>query len=206
MLVSGSLGSWFNGCLLDAIYQTLHDRRQEMLIYRTLDSGQRDEFFTTLPARRNADALIVASLELTSDQRQRLQRLDLPVVFVNQRGLGRSVGVDRRRGRSHRRHAAPDQPRAPPDRVCGLGIRRRRAAELVEPAVRVPGGAGGGRGAERDQMVISVHGREAAEHAVAQLLSFSEPPTAVLVESDDLAMRVLAELWRVGIRTPRTCR
>ena len=66
VLVSGSLGSWFNGCLLDAIYQTLHDRRQELLIYRTLEPGERDEFFATLPARRNADALIVGSLELTT--------------------------------------------------------------------------------------------------------------------------------------------
>ena len=92
---SAGRSAWFNGCLLDAIYQTLHDRRQEMLIYRTLDPGQRDEFFATLPARRNADALIVASLELTTTQRQRLQRLDLPVVFVNQRAPGAaSVSID----------------------------------------------------------------------------------------------------------------
>ena len=95
VLVSGSLGSWFNGCLLDTVYQTLHDRGQELLIYRTLSTGERDEFFATLPARRNADALIVASLELAAGQRQRLQQLGLPLVFVNQRLAGAaSVSID----------------------------------------------------------------------------------------------------------------
>ena len=62
VLLSGSLGSWFNGCLLDATYAALHDRGQELLIYRTLSRDERDDFFATLPARRNADALIVGSL------------------------------------------------------------------------------------------------------------------------------------------------
>ena len=38
---------------------------------------------------------------------------------------------------------------------------------------------------------------------VSQLLGAPRPPTALLVESDDLAMRVLAALWRVGLRTPQ---
>jgi LacI family transcriptional regulator, repressor for deo operon, udp, cdd, tsx, nupC, and nupG len=38
---------------------------------------------------------------------------------------------------------------------------------------------------------------------VRQLLGDACPPTALLVESDDLAMRVLAALWRVGLRTPQ---
>ena len=169
VLVSGSLGSWFNGCLLDAIYQTLHDRRQEMLIYRTLDSGQRDEFFATLPARRNADALIVASLELTGGQRQRLQRLDLPVVFVNQRAAGAaSVSIDDAAGATvatqhlinlgHRRIAYRRARHTP--------TARGRARRTGCPGCRAALAAAGVP--KRDQMVISVRGREAAEHAVAR--------------------------------------
>src|SRR3954452_12643896 len=83
VLVSGSLGTWFNGTLLDSVYATLHQSGQELLIYRTLDSAERDEFFAALPARRNADALIVASLELTAAQRGRLRDLGMPLVYVN---------------------------------------------------------------------------------------------------------------------------
>ena len=68
---------------------------QELLIYRTLDAAERDEFFATLPARRNADALIVASLELTATQRSRLRELRMPLVYVNQRVRGAvAVSID----------------------------------------------------------------------------------------------------------------
>jgi DNA-binding LacI/PurR family transcriptional regulator len=202
VLVSGSLGSWFNGCLLDVIYQTLHDRRQEMLIYRTLGPEQRDEFFATLPARRNADALIVASLGLTSGQRQRLQRLDLPVVFVNQRASGAaSVSIDDAAGATvatqhlinlgHRRIGYVGSASVPGARPSSA--KRQSGFRAALAAAAVP---------KRSQTVISVQGGESAGQVVAQLLSRPDPPTALLVESDDLAMRMLAELWRVGVRTP----
>jgi DNA-binding LacI/PurR family transcriptional regulator len=38
---------------------------------------------------------------------------------------------------------------------------------------------------------------------VRQLLGYPSPPTALVVESDDLAMQVLAALWRAGVRTPQ---
>ena len=47
VLLSGSLGSWFNGCLLDATYAALHERGEELLIYRTLSRDERDAFFAT---------------------------------------------------------------------------------------------------------------------------------------------------------------
>jgi LacI family repressor for deo operon, udp, cdd, tsx, nupC, and nupG len=203
VLLSGSLGSWFNGCLLDAIYATLHDRHQELLIYRTLSREQRDEFFATLPARRNADALIVGSLELTAAQRQRLQDLGMPLVFVNQRRAGSvSVSVDDAGGAEvavrhlvnlgHRRIAyvgfAHDPAARPSSANRLVGYRN------VMAAAKVP---------VRDQRVITTTRRGDGADVVRQLLGDRRPPTALLVESDDLAMRVLAALWRVGLRTPQ---
>jgi DNA-binding LacI/PurR family transcriptional regulator len=202
VLLSGSLGSWFNGCLLDSIYAVLHDRRQELLIYRTLSREQRDEFFATLPARRNADALIVGSLELTANQRQRLQDLGMPLVFVNQRRAGSvSISVDDARGAEvaaqhlvnlgHRRIAYvgyAHDPAARPSSANRLaGYRRVMAASKVP----VP-----------EQRVITARDGDGAD-VVRQVLGNSRPPTALVVESDDLAMQVLAALWRVGLRTPQ---
>lgn len=203
VLVSGSLGSWFNGCLLDTVYQTLHDRGQELLIYRTLSTGERDEFFATLPARRNADALIVASLELTADQRQRLQQLGLPLVFVNQRLAGAaSVSIDDASGAT-----------VATQHLINLGHRRIAYVGLGhEPGVRVSSAArlAGYRramkavqGSSRDQLLITTPRPPDGEDVVGQLLSQVRPPTALLVESDDLAMRVLAAAWRMGLRTPQ---
>lgn len=201
VLLSGSLGTWFNGCLLDALYAVLHDRGQELLIYRTLSTTERDAFFTTLPARRNADALIVGSLELTGAQRQRLQDLAMPLVFVNQRHRGSaSVAIDDAAGAiaatqhlvnlGHRRFAFVGHAWDPAARPSSA--RRLDGYRSALAAARVPA---------RDQRVV-LTGRDGGDSPVSQLLSTADPPTALLVESDDLALRVLAGLWRMGLRTP----
>ncbi len=95
VLVGGSLGSWFNGAILDAIYATLHDADHELVIFRIRSQSERDEFFATLPARRSADAIIVASFALTGSERARLRDLSMPVVYLNQRVRGApSVAID----------------------------------------------------------------------------------------------------------------
>ena len=203
VLVSGSLGSWFNGCLLDTVYQTLHDRGQELLIYRTLSTSQRDEFFATLPARRNADALIVASLELAADQRQRLQKLGMPLVFVNHRLSGAaSVAIDDAAGAMI---ATQHLINLGHRRIAFVGIRHEPGV-LVSSAARLAGYRQAMKAAKvavRDQLLISTPRPVDGQDVVSQLLAQSRPATALLAESDDLAMRVLAALWRMGLRTPQ---
>ena len=204
VLVSGSLGTWFNGTLLDSVYATLHRAGQELLIYRTLDSAERDEFFATLPARRNADALIVASLELTATQRSRLRELRMPLVYVNQRVRGAAaVSIDDAAGAAgatrhlislgHQRiafvgwaHAAGTHPSSS-DRLSGY----RQA--MAEAGIATP-----------DQRVITANRRDEGEAVVAELLGSARRPTGLVVESDELAMSVLAELSRSGVRVPQS--
>ena len=203
VLVSGSLGSWFNGSLLDATYAALHDRAQELLIYRTLSREEREEFFSTLPARRNADAMIVASMGLTAAQRQRLQNVGMPLVFVNQRHAGAtSVAVDDAAGAEvatqhllnlgHRRVAYVGYAHDPSARPSSS--RRLTGYRAAMAGARIP---------TRDQREILTSRAGNGEDVVSQLLGAPRPPTALLVESDDLAMRVLAALWRIGLRTPQ---
>ncbi len=200
VLVSGPLSTWFNGTLLDSVYAALHSAGQELLIYRTLSEAERDEFFATLPARRNADALIVASLELTPAQRYRLRELGMPLVYVNQRVRGAaSVAIDDQAGAAtatrhllnlgHRRiafvgwaHAVGTHPSSA-DRLVGY-----RAA-LTEAGID----AG---------PVLATSGRSAGAPVVAEILGRHPLPTALVVESDELAFTVLAELARLGIRVP----
>lgn len=202
VLVSGSLGAWFNGTLLDVLYACLHERGYELVIFRTLDRGDRDEFIATLPARRNADALIVASLELTAAQRQRLHDLGMPLVYVNQTVRGSaSVAIDDAAGAEvatrhlvnlgHRRLAfARIDPRTEHNhssdaRLAGF---RRAASAAGLPASAQPV-LGAARNADGDGVVAS-------------LLACAAPPTGLVVESDELALSVLAALGRVGVRVP----
>jgi LacI family repressor for deo operon, udp, cdd, tsx, nupC, and nupG len=201
VLVSGSLGAWFNGTLLDAIYQTLHQAGQELLIYRTLDSRQRDEFFATLPARRNADALIVASLALEVAQQRRLSQLGMPLVFVNQRLRGSSsVAVDDAAGASTAtRH------------LLDLGHRGIAFVGWAHPADSRPSSAdrvvgyrqamGEDRRAGRERLIEIPRGADPVS-TVVPLLRQRRPPSGLVVESDELAMRLLAGLYRLGVRIP----
>ena len=202
VLVSGHLNAWFNGSILDGIYSDLRDRGIELLIYRITDSVERHQFFATLPARRNADALIVASFALSPAEQERLADLAMPLVYLNQSVPGAvSVSIDDVAGaRTGVRH------------LLNLGHRRiayvrtdaqvgffhsasQRAdgfhAELAAAGVPVA-----------DRVTLSAHADSNGDHVVAQYLAQPALPTALMVESDELALNVMAACWRVGLRIP----
>src|SRR6478735_46729 len=84
VLMSGPLRSWFNGAVLDGLYDGLRAAEHELAIYRVTDLAEREAFFATLPVRRNADALVVTSFALRSDELERLSSIGMPLVYVNQ--------------------------------------------------------------------------------------------------------------------------
>ena len=85
VLMSGRVQAWFNGTVLDGLYDGLRAAEQELSVYRVTNLAEREAFFATLPVRRNADALIVASFALTVDELERLSSIGMPLVYVNQR-------------------------------------------------------------------------------------------------------------------------
>ena len=202
VLVSGHLGAWFNGSVLDSIYAYLRDQGLELLIYRITDVDERERFFSTLPARRNADALIVASFALTAEEHQRLQDLSMPLVYLNQTVAGApSVSIDDRAGsRMGARH------------LLNLGHRRiayvrvdNRAGFFHSAASRIDGFRDALDAAglpTREQPTLTARSSSDGEHVVAQYLDQAELPTAMMVDSDELALSVMAACWRVGLRTP----
>jgi LacI family repressor for deo operon, udp, cdd, tsx, nupC, and nupG len=203
LLVGGSLHTWFNGTVIDAVYARLTPADVELTIFRIQDRTERERFFTRLPARRNVDALIVASFALTATERSRLQTLGVPLVYLNQRVRGvPSVAIDDVAG-------ARDGVRG----LLGLGHRR---IAFVRSASRSPGfsySAGrrveGFRTAmaeagveERDQLVIPARDLDAGQDVLTAARSDPDPPTALAVDSDELAIGILAAMTRVGLRAP----
>ncbi len=204
VLVSGPIGAWFNASLLEAIYGSLHDAGQELLIYRTLHDSDRAEFFATLPARRNADALIVASVNLTGAQRARLRELAMPLVYVNQQVNGApSVQVDDAAGTaSGTRHLLSLGHRQ--ITFVGLNYRGRdRAYRAMQRAdgYRQAMAAAGIDPAEVN--VLKVANYDDGGSAVEQILALPIRPTAVVFESDQLAMSAMPRLRQERIRVPQ---
>jgi LacI family transcriptional regulator, repressor for deo operon, udp, cdd, tsx, nupC, and nupG len=56
--------------------------------------------------------------------------------------------------------------------------------------------------AEEDQLVIPAPDLDAGEQVLATALSDPDPPTALAVDSDELAIGILAALVRAGLRAP----
>lgn len=211
VLVSGPLSTWFNSSVLEAAYGALRDAGQELVIYRIASVADRDEFFTSLPAKRNVDALVVASFALDSGELARLTELSVPVVYLNQQVAdGVCVSIDDVAGAAagarhlinlgHRRIAYVTTRD-----LDGFVFSASRRIRGVRAAVAQHTDGHPDDPAE-DPVRIVVDavgaGPEVGQLAVARLLSGDALPTAVVTETDEIAMSLIPALARAGLRVP----
>ncbi|MGC4945540.1 LacI family DNA-binding transcriptional regulator [Streptomyces sp. DT224] len=200
-----NLDSWFLGAALSGLAPALNAAGLDMLVYSVTTAEQRAQFFDRLPARRNADALLVVSFALSPEERARLDDLGMPLAFVSQHQEGRA-GV-----------YVNDAEAAQRGTRYLLNLGHRRIAYL-EPAdasgfawssrARLDGyrTALAEAGIDPDEDLV----REVAhwqgpnlDAAVGRLLSLTEPPTAIFAETDDIAFRLLAILRGVNVPVPQ---
>ncbi|MFF4284961.1 LacI family DNA-binding transcriptional regulator [Streptomyces sp. NPDC001739] len=198
------LESWFLSATLSGMAPALRDAGLDLLVYSVTDVQERADFFDRLPARRNADALLVVSFALSPAERARLDDLGMPLVFVSQHAPGRpSVYVDDEeaalRGTRH---------------LLNLGHRRIAFLQTADETGfawssknRLAGHlrALTEAGIEHDgDLVMSVPDWKGIgmAAAVGRLLSLQAPPTALFAETDDLAFRLLAALREANIPVP----
>ncbi|MFG2894115.1 LacI family DNA-binding transcriptional regulator [Streptomyces sp. NPDC048248] len=198
-----TLQSWFMGAMLAGLSSVLRAADLDLLIYDVPSMTERAAFFERLPARRNADALLVASFDLSATERERLDELGMPVVFVSQQMAGRAgVRVDDVEGGRHgtqylvnvgHRRIAFVQT----DSGKGFSF---SAQERVEGYRKVL--AESGIPVDESLVFRGGTGRRAGADAVAHLLSAPQPPTAVFAESDEVAIGVLQALRTSRIQVP----
>jgi DNA-binding LacI/PurR family transcriptional regulator len=199
-----TLDAWFMGSALSSLAPVLREAGMELTVYVIPDLAERAAFFDRLPARRNADALLVFSFDLTEEETDRLDTLGMPVVYVSQHVDGRpSVYVDDVAGALHgTRH------------LLNLGHRRIAFIKTV--------GASGFSFSSNERLVgyrqalteaglphdddlvvaVPVGDRRAMTEALGHLLSLREPPTAVFAEQDEVAVTVVRTLRTTRIEVP----
>lgn len=190
---------------LRGIASTLANSRYELVIY-TVDSMDRlNGYFATLPILGSLDGLIVMSLPLDEDAAQRLISNQLETVLI-ETGHPRfsAILVDDRAGgqlaarhlvaQGHRRCAYvyfgqhPEYSIHPEiQRLAGF----REA--LAEHSISLP-----------DEYIKYVPvSRKGIREQLRELFALPEPPTALFVPSDDLAIRVIHRARELGLHTPR---
>ncbi|MFF4211138.1 LacI family DNA-binding transcriptional regulator [Streptomyces sp. NPDC001796] len=199
-----TLNSWFMGSALSSLGPLLRAAGMELNVYVIPDMAERTSFFEHLPARRNADALLVFGFDLTDEETARLDDLGMPVIYVSQHAKGRpSVYVDDVAGGckatrhllnlGHRRIAFVPTAGATgftfSSRERLLGYRQA----LTEAGIPLD-----------DELVVtmSVEDKRGLAAGIGALLSLREPPTAVFAEQDELAVAVVHTLRAARIQVP----
>ncbi len=191
---------------LRGIDAELTDSEFDLVIYNVETVEKRNQYFQTLPLRQRTDGLLIVSLPPPDEAVLRLERADVPIVFVDARentdSLPRVLGDDVAGGAlatqhlldlGHRRIGyvgdAFDNPfgfTSSRDRFEGY----KRALALA------------GIDAAGEHIALGAHGRYEARDLAARMLSTLDRPTAIFAASDTQALGVLAAAQDLGLHVP----
>jgi LacI family transcriptional regulator len=191
---------------LRGIDAALTDSEFDLVIYNVETVEKRNLYFLTLPLRQRTDGLLVVSLPPPEDVVPRLERADVPIVFIdaheNTAGLPRVLGDDENGGRlatehllglGHRRIGFIGDEFANPFRFTSSRDRYAGYSQALAHAGLVPAA---------EDVALGAHGRYEARDLAATMLSKADRPTAIFAASDTQALGVLAAAQDLGLHVP----
>jgi LacI family transcriptional regulator len=191
---------------LRGIDAALTDSEFDLVIYNVETVEKRNQYFKTLPLRQRTDGLLVVSLPPPEDVVPRLERADIPIVFIdaheNTSGLPRVLGDDERGGQlatehllglGHRRIGFIGDEFANP---FGFTSSRDRFAGYTRALTDT------GLVPAAEDLALGAHGRYEARDLAAAMLSRADRPTAIFAASDTQALGVLAAAQDLGLHVP----
>ncbi|WDZ89499.1 LacI family DNA-binding transcriptional regulator [Nocardiopsis sp. HUAS JQ3] len=196
------LQPWFFGTVLAGVGDALREADLDMLVYQVGETRAREGWTRALPLRRNTDAVVTVSMDLSEEECHRLDDVGVPVVLVGQRMSDRAgVYIDDRAGAAG---ATRHLLNLGHTRVAYIASRsetwssassrhRLRGYEAAMAEAGLP-----------PRSVAKSTGHAGGELAMGELLSDHDPPTAVLAEFDDLALGAYRTLRRSGVRVPES--
>ncbi|NYI03729.1 LacI family DNA-binding transcriptional regulator [Allostreptomyces psammosilenae] len=199
-VIAPFLQPWFFGVAMAGIYSRLRSTGTDMVVYEVGDTTALSSYLRTLPLRRNVDAVIALSLRPADEELEHLRRLGVPVVFCSDEVDGfPSVFIDEAA-------AAADATR----HLLNLGHTRVAYVQARDDTgfswhsrQRVVGCRKATADAGLELVVVTAKtGIDGGALAAAELLSLSDPPTAIVTETDDLALGVLRTLERSRLAVP----
>lgn len=202
LLVGGHI-DWFSARLFEGLNDVLHRTGYDLSVYAIDNDDDRARFFERLPARRNADAIIVSSFDLTDQESDRLRSMEIPVVGINvaaTTGLDASIGIDDMAAAhiavrhlaelGHRHIAYLYEKSISPLRFSSY----RRITGFTQICDALDGVTG--------ETIAVDHGDDFVNVAFTSLLSQDAPPTAICVHQDSWGIPFFFRAPRYGIRIP----
>jgi LacI family transcriptional regulator len=191
---------------LRGIDAALTDSEFDLVIYNVETVEKRNQYFQTLPLRQRTDGLLVVSLPPPPEVVPRLERADIPIVFIdaheNTSGLPRVLGDDEKGGQlatehllalGHRRVGFVGDEFANPFGFTSSRDRFAGYSRALTNAGLVPA---------TEDVALGAHGRYEARDLAASMLSRADRPTAIFAASDTQALGVLAAAQDLGLHVP----
>ena len=208
LLMNEEITSWFNTEVFAGLNDVLHDAGYDISLFQHIDTAEnRKEFFTTLPVRRNVDAVFVNSFSIDSYEVEQLKRVHVPIIGINTPSISNfdaSVSIDDEDGMF-----------MATQHLINLGHHHivytcSQAADGIESSIdnRGRGFIRACKAAEHNHdlqwQVLSVpRGREFADSALTALLALDQFPDAICCQMDMMAIPLVLKLERYGHTTPR---
>jgi LacI family transcriptional regulator len=190
---------------LRGVAAALANSRYELVIY-TVDSMDRlNGYFASLPLLGHLDGLIVISLPIDEDAAQRLISNQLETVLIESahRRFSAILVDDRAGGRLAAQHLV-----AQGHRRCAYVYFGQHPEYSIHPEVQRLAGyrealAEHGISLPDEYIKYVPVSRKGIREKLRELFDLPEPPTALFVPSDDLAIRVIHRARELGLHTPR---
>lgn len=203
LLMSDHIRLWFSASIIEGLNQVFHANGYDLSIFQISSIEERREFFDMLPIRRNADAVIVASFDVDTEEISQLAKTDVPIIGINcvlpTSGFTAAVNIDDDQGsKLLARH------------LIGLGhrhiayIRTDRAVTLhfsVQQRYESFAQACAQAGVELTTIVIA-EGEDRIGRAMTELLTLPQMPTAIACQEDGIAIPLMFQLSRNRLRVP----
>ncbi|WP_418968956.1 LacI family DNA-binding transcriptional regulator [Alloscardovia omnicolens] len=203
VLVPFRINSWFNATVLDGLFAQGDARGYEIVPFIMRSEDDLTKFFEMLPVRGNVDAIIVLSFNLSAEHTQELTQLGMPCVGVDTpsgKEFNSSVGIDDIAAMHDVVHKLHDLGHT---RIAYVG-RSSGSRFTNTAAVREMGfiEAIADEGLQEQYCPVLYSGNEVSA-LVEQIQLLDKPLTALCVEDDDLAARIVRGLRSVNVRVPQ---
>lgn len=205
LLMSDHIRLWFSASIIQGLNQVFHPAGYDLSIFQISSSDERYAFFEMLPTRRNADAVIVCSFDVTKPEVAQLKTTGVPVIGINcldphTCGFDATINIDDNQGaRLMARH------------LIGLGHKhiayvrtsrnvslrfsvQQRYCSFIDECQQ--------HGITPSE-IATQEGETAISTIVSTLLSSPQMPTAIACQEDGIAIPLMFQLARNGYTTPQ---
>lgn len=206
LLINDRSSTWFNAHMYEGLDSVFHPAGYDITFSHIVTSDTRRAFFENLPIRRNVDAVVVASFDISRQEASRLHSMGIPIVGINampQDAFSLSISIDDEKAMHlMTRHLIAMGHRdivfiAFPSKPENVGTLRFSANERSKGFQR----ACKERGIDPSVILIPDDGN-IVDNALTRLFDRDHMPTAICCQQDSLAVPLVTRLQRFGYRIP----